>query len=129
VDAELQRCAVVQVNMLEALLMLSYYGVFVLYIAFWDSSAASPMHIEDSHHYQDVVRVTSAQTSQSLTSYPVAPSPLGLASQHALPERAEVVQVLGAAARTAASLSGGLSPFTGADHGCLQLQVEVLRPL
>lgn len=89
--------------------MCAYYALFVVYIAVFDSGSSTPLQIEHSHHYQDVVRSNSAdaEASGSLGSYPIAPSPLGLASHHALPERAEAVQALGA---RNSSLSGSAGP-------------------
>lgn len=111
--------------MLEAILMCCYYALFVLYIALFDSKGASPMHIEHSQHYQDVMRSTSSQTNLSPRSYPIAPSPLGLASAHALPARAEAVQALGAHARRNSSLSGGLGQPSNASIPSQHLSAEV----
>lgn len=115
-----------QVNLLEALLMCAYYAIFVAYIAIFDSSRSTPLNIADSHHYQEVLRSTSSQEmDNSPVSYPIAPSPLGLASRHALPERAEAVQALGAHARRASSLSGGFGPSVDPGSPAVSSAVEV----
>jgi Ca2+/Na+ antiporter len=47
----------VQINGVEALVMLAYYAAFVVYIVVHERKRANAMHIEESRHFQEAYRL------------------------------------------------------------------------